>query len=199
MSFLDPLEGTETMISNILLPIGLGLLLLTIALLILVRNEHTYQRRRLIDERRRVLGLPSGDLVYEDADGQGEILYSDQVPLVGKPDYIIKLPNGQLVPIELKLSVQNATAPHSNHVIQLAAYCLILEDYSEAPPTYGILRYADCDFTVEYTATLRKKVMRLLSEMEGCDEKQRPQLARQKVTKCRTCTFQPICPVGQGK
>jgi CRISPR-associated exonuclease Cas4 len=187
------------MISSILLPIGLGLLLLTIALLILVRNERKYQRQRLIDERRRVLGLPSGDLVYEDADGQGEILYSDQVPLIGKPDYIIKLSNGQLVPIELKLSIQNATSPYSNHVMQIAAYCLILEDYSEVPPTHGVLRYADCDFTVDYTPALRKKVIRLLSEMQSCNEKQRPQLARQRVTKCRACMFQPICPVGQGK
>ncbi len=187
------------MISSILLPIGLGLLLLTIALLILVRNEHTHQQRRLIDEHRRMLGLPSGDLVYEDTDGQGEILYSDQVPLVGKPDYIIKLPNGQLVPIELKPSVQNATTPHSNHVIQVAAYCLILEDYSEVPPTHGVLRYADRDFTIDYTPTLRKKVLRQLSEMEDYDEKRHPQLARQKVTKCRACTFQPICPIGRGK
>jgi len=187
------------MISNILLPIGLGLLLLTIALLILVHNDRKYQRQRLIEERRRVLGLPSGDLVYEDADGQGEILYSDQVPLVGKPDYVIKLSNGQLVPIELKLSVQNATSPHSNHVLQVAAYCLILEDYSEVPPTHGVLRYADRDFTVEYTPTLRKKVIRLLSEMQNCDETRRPQLARQRPTKCRACTFQPICPIGQGK
>ena len=187
------------MISSILLPIGLGLLLLTIALLILVHNERKYQRQRLIDERRRVLGLPSGDLVYEDADGQGEILYSDQVPLIGKPDYIIKLPNGQLVPIELKLSVQNVASPHSNHVMQIAAYCLILEEYSEVPPTHGVLRYADCDFTVDYTPALRKKVIRLLSEMQNCNEKQRPQLARQRVTKCRACTFQPICPIGQGK
>jgi CRISPR-associated exonuclease Cas4 len=187
------------MISSILLSIGLGLLLLTIALLILVRNEHIYQRQRLLDERRRVLGLPSGDLVYEDADGQGEILYSDQASLLGKPDYIIKLSNGQLVPIELKLSVQNVTTPHSNHVIQVAAYCLILEDYSEVPPTHGILRYADRDFTIDYTPTLRKKVLRLLSEMEDYNEKRHPQLARQKVTKCRACTFQPICPIGQGK
>ena len=156
-------------------------------------------RELLLDERRRVLGLPSGDLVYEDADGQGEILYSDQVPLIGKPDYIIKLPNGQLVPIELKLSVQNVTSPHSNHIMQIAAYCLILEDYSEVPPAYGVLRYADCDFTIDYTPALRKKVIRLLSEMGNCDEKQRPQLARQRVTKCRACTFQPICPIGQGK
>ena len=187
------------MISSILLPTGLGLLLLTIALLILVHNERKYQQQRLIDERRHVLGLPSGDLVYEDADGQGEILYSDQVPLIGKPDYIIKLPNGQLVPIELKLSVQNVTSPHSNHVMQIAAYCLILEDYSEVPPTHGILRYANGDFTIDYTPTLRKKVLRLLTEMEGYNERQRPQLVRQQVTKCRACTFQPICPIGQGK
>jgi CRISPR-associated exonuclease Cas4 len=187
------------MISSILLTIGLGLLLLTIALLVLIRNERKYQRQRLVEERRRVLGLPAGDLVYEDANGQGELLYSDAFPLVGKPDYIVKLPDGQLVPIELKLSVQNVNTPHSNHMIQVAAYCLILEDYSEVPPTHGILRYADRDFTIEYTATLRKKVIRLLSEMESCNEQQRPQLARQKVTKCRACTFQPICPVGQGK
>lgn len=187
------------MISSILLPIGLGLLLFTIALLVLVRNEHIYQQQRLIDERLRVLGLPPGDLVYEDADGQGEVLYSDQVPLVGKPDYIIQQPDGQLVPIELKLSVQNATSPHSNHALQIAAYCLILEDYSEVPPTHGVLRYANGDFTVAYTPALRKKVLRLLAEMQGYDEKQRPQIARQKVTKCRACTFQPICPVGQGK
>ena len=187
------------MISSILLPIVLGLLLLTIALLILVRNERKHQDQRLIDERRRVLGLPSGDLVYEDADGQGEILYSDQVPLIGKPDYIVKLANGQLVPIELKPSVQDATTPYSNHVMQVAAYCLILEDYSEVPPTYGIVRYANGDFTIDYTPTLRKKVIRLLTEMQSCSERQRPQLVRQKVTKCRSCTFQPICPIGQGK
>lgn len=187
------------MISSILLPIGLGLLLLTIALLILIHNERTHQRRRLINERRQILGLPSGDLVYEDADGQGEPLYSDQVPLVGKPDYIIKLLDGRLVPIELKLSVQNVTSPYNNHVMQIAAYCLILEDYSEAPPTHGILRYADRDFIVDYTPTVRKKVVRLLTEMERYDESQHPLLERQRVAKCRACTFQPICPVGQGK
>jgi CRISPR-associated exonuclease Cas4 len=76
---------------------------------------------------------------------------------------------------------------------------LILEDYSEVPPTHGILRYANRDFTIDYTPTLRKKVLRLISEMGGYDEQRRPQLARQKVTKCKACTFQPICPVGQGK
>jgi CRISPR-associated exonuclease Cas4 len=185
--------------TSILLPIGLGLLLISIALFIMWLNERRQQRRRLIEERHRTLGLPPGDLVYEDADGQGESLSSSEYPLVGKPDYIVQLPDGRPVPIELKLSVQKVTEPYSNHVVQVGAYCLILEDYFEQPPTHGILRYADCEFTVEYTPALRKKVIRLLAEMERYTEKQPPALVRQRATKCRACVFQPICPVGRGK
>jgi CRISPR-associated exonuclease Cas4 len=187
------------MFNNILLAIGLGLLLASLALAILLLNERRRRRSHLIAERHRALGLPEGELVYEDADGQGEPLSSSSYPLVGKPDYVIKLADGHPVPVELKLNVHDVTAPHSNHMIQLAAYCLILEDYFEQAPTHGILRYADREFTVEYTPALKKKVIRLLTEMALCSEQQPPPLAKQRVAKCRICTFQPICPVGRKK
>src|SRR5438128_12496454 len=139
------------MYSSILLPVGLGLLLIALALGILILNERRYQRQRLMTERHRALGLPEGELVYEDADGEGEPLSSSAYPLVGKPDYVVQLPDGRPVPIELKLNVQDATAPFPNHIVQVAAYCLILEDYFEHVPTYGIVRYADSEYTVEYT------------------------------------------------
>lgn len=184
---------------SVVLPIGLGLLLLALSLLILLLNERRHQRGRLLEERHHALGLPVGELVYEDADGQGEPLSSSEYPLVGKPDYVVQLPDGSPVPVELKLNVQNAAEPYSNHLVQIAAYCLILEDYFELPPTYGILRYADREFTVEYTPALRKKVIRLINEMARCTEQHPPHLVRQRATKCRVCVFQPICPVGQGK
>lgn len=187
------------MLNGILLSIGLGLLLAALALGMLLLNERRYRSERLIRERHRTLGLPEGELVYEDADGQGEPLSSSGHPLIGKPDYIVKLPDGRPVPIELKPGVHDATAPFSNHIIQVAAYCLILEDYFEQAPTHGILKYADREFTVEYTPALKKKVIRLLSEMAKCSEKEPPPLAKQRATKCRVCTFQPICPVGRGK
>jgi len=185
--------------SSILLPIGLTLLLVAFALGILLLNERRYQRQRLIAERHRALGLPKGQLVYEDADGQGEPLSSSAYPLVGKPDYIVQAPDGCPVPVELKLNVLDATVPFSNHVVQVGAYCLILEDYFDQAPTHGILRYADREFTIDYTPTLRKKVIKLLSEMERCSEQQPPPLARQRVAKCRACAFQPTCPVGRNK
>ncbi len=184
---------------GLLLPIGLGLLFIALTLVLLLLNERRYQRRRLMTERQRALGLPQGELVYEDADGQGETLSSSAYPLIGKPDYVVKLPDGRPVPVELKLNVHNATVPYSNHMVQVGAYCLILEDYFEQPPTHGILRYADCEFTVEYTPALRKKVIKLLTEMERCSEQQPPPLAKQRAAKCRACTFQPICSVGRNK
>jgi len=187
------------MFNNILLAIGLALLLASLALAILLLNDRRVRRSRLIAERHRALGLPEGELVYEDADGLGEPLCSTGYPLVGKPDYVVKLADGRPVPIELKLNVHDVTAPHSNHMIQLAAYCLILEDYFVEAPTHGILRYADREFTVEYTPALKKKVIRLLTEMERCNEQQPPPLAKQRVAKCRVCTFQAICPVGRNK
>ena len=187
------------MFNNILLAIGLGLLLVSLALAILLLNERRRRRSRLIAERHRALGLPEGELVYEDADGQGEPLSSSSYPLIGKPDYVVKQADGRPVPVELKLNVHDVTAPHSNHMVQLAAYCLILEDYFEQAPTHGILRYADREFTVEYTPALKKKVIRLLTEMALCSEQQPPPLAKQRVAKCRICTFQPICPVGRKK
>lgn len=184
---------------TIVLTFGLVLLILAAALCVLLWNERRFQRNRLLLERQRALGLPEGELVYEDADGQGEPLSSSSYPLVGKPDYVVQLPDGRPVPVELKLSVQNATAPYNNHQVQVAAYCLILEDYFEQAPTHGILRYADREFTIEYTPALRKKVIRLLGQMALCSEQEPPPLARQRVAKCRVCTFQPICSVGRDK
>ena len=187
------------MLNTILLAAGVGLLLAAAALGLLLLNERRGLRSRLIMEKQRALGLPQGELVYEDADGLGEPLSSRAHPLVGKPDYVVRLPNGRPVPVELKLNVVEATAPFPNHVVQVGAYCLILEDYFEQPPTHGILRYADCEFTVEYTPALRKKVIRLIAAMQKCSEHEPPPLANQKAAKCRTCTFKEICPIGKNK
>ena len=186
-------------IADVLLPIGVGLLLISLTLFTMQWNERRALVRRLIEEHERALDLPEGELVYEDMDGQGEALISDQAPLLGKPTYVVKQADGRLTPIEVKNIEINELKPASQHIVQIAAYCLILEDYAELPPLYGIVRYSDREFEVEYTPALRKKVIRLLEEMALCNERQPPPLQKQKVTKCRTCLFQPICPVGQGK
>ncbi len=184
-------------ISSILFPLGIALLLFSLALFLLLFNERRSQRHLFITQHRRSLKLPQGDLVYEDINGQGEMLTSDAHPLVGKPSYVIRLPDGRFVPIAVQKEAINTMQPESHHILQVAAYCLILEDYAEEPLTHGILRYPDREFTVDYTPALRKKVIRTLQEMAVCSEQHPPALQKQKAAKCRTCTFQPMCPVGQ--
>ncbi len=185
------------MLSGTLLSIGLAFVLIAIALGLLIFNDRRLQRRRLVAARHQALGLPEGKLVYEDADGQGEPLASATYPLTGKPAFVVQLSDGRPVPLLLQLTVNSLTKPASNHVVLIGAYCLILEDYFEIAPTYGLVRYADHEFQVDYTPALRRKVIRLLGEMEQSSAEQPPHLEKQKVTKCRACVFQPICPVGQ--
>jgi CRISPR/Cas system-associated exonuclease Cas4 (RecB family) len=181
-------EGSAKLIENILFAGGIGLLLFSVACFLLLFNERRTQRERLIEERHRALGLPLG-----------EPITSDIYPLTGKPSYVVRLTNNLLLPIDIKPIAQNTMNPAPHHVLQLATYCLILEEYAEQPPTHGILRYLDREFTVEYTPALRKKVIRLLKEMDLCSADQPPALQKQKAAKCRACIYQPICPIGQGK
>jgi CRISPR-associated exonuclease Cas4 len=140
--------------------------------------------------------LPEGQIVYQDTDGTGKPLFATSYPLSGKPDYVILSPEGIPIPVELKLNAE-AEEPQRHHVMQLAAYFVILEDLYDQAPAYGVLRYANRDFTIQYTDALKRKVARRLIEMARCDEKRPPALTQQLPSKCRVCPFQPICPIGQ--
>ncbi|GCE19742.1 CRISPR-associated protein Cas4 [Dictyobacter kobayashii] len=187
------------MFGEILFAAGIGLLLFSLACFVLLFNERRVQREKLIRERHQALGLPPGELMYENVDELGEPITSDTYSLTGKPSYIVKLPDSRLLPVDVKPIAQNAMTPASHHVLQVATYCLILEEYAEEPPTHGILRYTDREFPIEYTPALRKKVLRHLKQMDLCTAEQPPALQKQKASKCRACIYQPICPVGQGK
>ncbi|HEX4208260.1 MAG TPA: Dna2/Cas4 domain-containing protein [Ktedonobacteraceae bacterium] len=184
---------------NGMLAVGLLLALIAFALLLLIINEQRSQRQRQIKAYHQELGLPPGKLVYENVNKKGEAISSDQCPLTGKPDYIVTLDDGRMVPLVQNRSVHDAIKPYNNHEVLIAAYCLILEDYAQVAPTHGIMRYADREFIVDYTPTLRKRVLRRIKEMQQCSATQAPPLARQKITKCRSCTFQPICDIGRDK
>ncbi len=170
-----------------------------VALVALLFNELRARRRQprpARQARKAAQGLPEGKIVYQDADGSGAPLLATSHPLSGKPDYVILSPEGAPIPVELKLTIES-DQPQGHHVMQLAAYFVILEDLYDQPPIYGVLRYANTDFTIQYTEALKRKVLRLLAEMERCDEQHPPALTHQLPSKCRVCPFEPICPIGQ--
>jgi CRISPR-associated exonuclease Cas4 len=112
-------------------------------------------------------GLPHGRVIYADTGTwypQSEPLYAADLQLVGKPDYLIEERNGVLVPVELKSSPAPAE-PHQGHILQLAAYCLLVDENFGVRPRYGIIQYSDRAFAVNYTAELEEELLDLLAEM----------------------------------
>jgi CRISPR-associated exonuclease Cas4 len=112
-------------------------------------------------------GLPDGALVASDMGEwrrQAEPLYSAELQLVGHPDYLVRHRDGSLTPVEVKSNVAPAQ-PYTSHVMQLAAYCLLVTEVYGVRPSQGILQYRDKAFAIDYTPEMEEELLNLLSDM----------------------------------
>jgi CRISPR-associated exonuclease Cas4 len=101
-------------------------------------------------------GLPLGRVIYSDTRGWQPIekpLFSRTHRLTGKPDYLVQQ-GREIIPVEVKSSAAPAAGPRRSHVLQLAAYCLLVEETYRHRPKYGIVKYADRVFASVRAAVL---------------------------------------------
>jgi CRISPR-associated exonuclease Cas4 len=115
---------------------------------------------------RQSSGLPHGRVIYSDAGAwqrNDQSLFSARHQLVGKPDYLVRTEQG-IVPVEVKSSPAPAQ-PRPGHVLQLAAYCLLVEEQLGEHVPHGIIQYADRQFAVDYTPALRNELFNVIDEM----------------------------------
>ena len=114
---------------------------------------------------RRRSGLPLGEVIYDDTGSGRECekpLYSEQHRLSGKPDHLVRR-KGRPTPVEVKPR-RGARTPYESDVLQVAAYCLLLEE-TEGSPAVGLLCYQDHTFQVPYTDALRDRLLDTLERM----------------------------------
>ena len=112
-------------------------------------------------------GLPTGDVIYTDQESWTTVakpLVDNKLQLVGKPDYLVQTPEGEIIPVELKSSRAPAQ-PREGHIMQLAAYCALVESNYGERPSHGIIQYADGAFAVDYTAELEEELLDIMAEM----------------------------------
>lgn len=93
------------------------------------------------------------------------VLRSARYGLSGKPDYLVE-ERGRIVPVEVKPS-RRSRSPWLRDVVQLAAYCLLLEETEPRFAGYGYLRYAGRTFRIDFTDTLRAELLRTLSALRA--------------------------------
>ena len=103
-------------------------------------------------------GIPDGRIIYSDPGVWKKVLkplYDAGIGLTGRPDYLIKI-SDQIIPAEVKSSWAPRT-PYDSHILQLAAYCMLVQTtYGQRPP-YGVLRYKNRTFKVEFTSDLEER------------------------------------------
>lgn len=156
----------------------------------------------------RDAGLPRGNLLYSDTGfpvgRTGEIvtargervekaLTSRRYNLTGRPDYLVKTAEG-VVPIEAKSTKCPASGrPYDSHVMQLIAYCLLVEDVLNEPVPYGIIRYRDCELSIDYTPELREDLLALLEEMSEARDMEEAHRSHEDPRRCAGCSMREVC------
>jgi len=116
---------------------------------------------------RRETGLPEGEVVYADTEGWEACrpLYASRWGLAGKPDYIVRS-GGNMIPVEVK-PCRRAEHPYEGDVLQLAAYCLLVEETTGQRPPYGLLRYAERSFRIPYDHRLYEALLVNTARRDG--------------------------------
>ncbi len=180
-----------------------SLLLVALAVLALVVG---WLALRAAGRARRSAGLPAGRIVYADTGDWRPLekpLFSAEYRLTGKPDYLIQTRSG-LIPVEVK-SGSAPAQPYPSHVLQLAAYCLLVEATAGQVPPRGLIKYADATFEIDYTPTLRTELLELLEAMRLHRASRAPSgvpRSHDEPQRCAGCGYRPACDqalVGQGK
>ena len=148
---------------------------------------------------RKRSGLPQGEVFYADSQywqKPPKALYDASLGLVGKSDYLIRGENGALIPVELKSS--NAPKqPWDSHLIQLAAYCYLVEQNYGVRPQYGLIQYRDRSFKIPYTHALESQLLDLIGKMRQCEQNSLdsnpPARSHNSPARCRGCGFNRVC------
>ena len=123
-------------------------------------------------------------------------LISARYGLSGRPDYLVRVDDG-VVPVELKSGRSPRSGrPYKGHMLQLAAYCLLVEDVCQAFVPYGLLQYEDRCIRVEYTSSLRRDLLGTLQEMRTAKRGGELHINHNCPAKCRSCGCRAVCGEG---
>ncbi len=162
-----------------------ALLLLCTALLVLW----------LSGRQQHAAGLPAGRVIYSDTGGGRKVekpLYDPDFGLTGKPDYLVEEKGGMLIPVEVK-SGRAPSLPYDSHVFQLAAYCLLVEQTYGKRPAYGILRYRDRSFSIDYSPELENELLDLLEMIRQQDKRGEASRSHNEPARCARCGYRRFC------
>jgi CRISPR-associated exonuclease Cas4 len=143
---------------------------------------------------RRESGLPVGRVIYVDTgawDRCERPLFSQRYRLTGMPDYVVRSRKG-VIPVEVKSGSAPQT-PYLSHVLQLAAYCLLVEEQEGKAPPHAILKYDDQAFEIDYTPALREELLDTLDDIRHDLRARDVDRSHEEPARCHGCGYRDQC------
>ena len=154
--------------------------------------------------QRERAGLPvSARVVYADTGAWRKVerpLFSRRYGLTGKPDYVLE-DRGSMIPVEVKPN-RTAPTPREADVMQLAAYGLLIEEtlgQGRDTPPYGLLKYRDAVFQVDFTEDLLVRLTDLMDAMRHDAAAREVVRSHAEPRRCRACGYRAECGQALGE
>lgn len=145
--------------------------------------------------QRAATGLPfNARIVYTDTGAWSKVeqpLFARRYALTGKPDYIVE-DKGATIPVEVKPN-RTAPTPYESDVMQLAAYGLLIAETSGASPKYGLIKYRNAVFQIDFTNELRAQLLDQLQAMRADIHARDVPRHHAEPQRCRACGYRDEC------
>jgi CRISPR-associated exonuclease Cas4 len=144
--------------------------------------------------QRKSAGLPPGRVTYADPSLWGKVekpLYDPATGLVGKPDYLVETKEG-IIPVEVKSGAAPSN-PYEGHVLQLAAYCLLVSRTTGKRPPYGLLNYRNRTFSIDFTPALEQKLLEQIAAIQAAGREKDVPRSHESPARCASCGYRKIC------
>jgi len=94
--------------------------------------------------------------------------------------------------VEVKPS-RTDSEPHESHLLQVLAYCLLVEETWGKRPPHGLLRYKHDTFKVDYSKQTRAYLIQVLQEMRASSQQSEVPRSHDIPARCRACAYQRVC------
>jgi CRISPR-associated exonuclease Cas4 len=144
----------------------------------------------IVDSLRREFRV-KGKIEYIDVDNT-KVFKSERYGMSGTPDYVIKV-GENVIPVEEKTG-RTPKGPLFSHILQIATYCLLIEDVTGKAPPYGLLKYPEHEHEIEYNEDLKKMLLQKAAEMREIVKSGNAHRNHNRPGKCVHCSRRDVCP-----
>ncbi len=173
-------------------PVAMGIVLLVIFLAGgAFFTAQSNRRFKYVRTMRKEYGILEGRIIYTDLDKPAEPLFSEKLRLTGKPDFIVNF-KGQYIPVEVKTGITDN--PYRNHVMQLAVYCLLVEEKYNVIIPFGVLVYGGGrQFRIPFNSYLKSQLLTTMDQMRTKFASGTMERKHNLVAKCQYCSMRVHC------